>query len=173
MKKLLHVGCGGDPAPVELFRNFSQVRLDINPEMKPDVVADMRAIPFPAGSFDGLYCAHALEHLPEKDADACVVEWRRVVRDGGFAMTILPDLQAACAHIAKGLEKEPFYQAHSGDPIYAQDVIFGHRASCETNPFMYHRTGFTPTRLYDCFVAAGFASVDVGTDGFNLWAVGK
>jgi ubiquinone/menaquinone biosynthesis C-methylase UbiE len=47
------------------------------------VCASATALPFAAGSFDGVVCFGLLHHLNEADADAALVEMCRVTRPGG------------------------------------------------------------------------------------------
>ena len=65
--KLLHVGCGSDPLP-EYLREYEEVRLDINEEVAPDIVASMTNLG-EIGKYDVVLCQHALEHLHEYDVD--------------------------------------------------------------------------------------------------------
>ena len=66
--RLLHVGCGHDsqadlPAPFNL-PPWQEIRLDIDPNSRPDVVAsitDMAAVP--SRSVDAVWSSHNLEHL--------------------------------------------------------------------------------------------------------------
>ena len=53
------------------------------------VVADMRAVPFAAGSFDAVLSVHSLEHVP--DPASVVEEAARVLRPGGVAMFVTPN----------------------------------------------------------------------------------
>lgn len=48
------------------------------------VVADLRRLPFPAGSFDAAVCLQTLDHV--EDREAVVAEMRRVMRSGGRAV---------------------------------------------------------------------------------------
>jgi len=50
----------------------------------PLVRADFRDLPFQAMSFDGLWAAASLMHLPKSDARRVLSEMRRLVRSGGF-----------------------------------------------------------------------------------------
>ena len=68
MPRFLHVGCGRNTkartTPVLAGDDWAEVRLDIDPGAKPDIVAsmtDMSAVP--DGSMDGLFAHHTLEHL--------------------------------------------------------------------------------------------------------------
>lgn len=54
-------------------------------------VASATELPFPHASFDAVHCAHLIEHLhsPER----LVREIRRVLRPGGLAMILTPDIR--------------------------------------------------------------------------------
>jgi ubiquinone/menaquinone biosynthesis C-methylase UbiE len=47
------------------------------------VRADLRAFPFDAASFDGVWCCAALLHLPREDASSVLTDAARVLRSGG------------------------------------------------------------------------------------------
>jgi ubiquinone/menaquinone biosynthesis C-methylase UbiE len=49
----------------------------------PLLQADMRSLPFPAGTFDGVWCMAALLHVPKADAPGALAEMRRVLRSDG------------------------------------------------------------------------------------------
>lgn len=54
---------------------------DIDPALDPDVVGDVRALPFEDASFDVVLCAQVLEHLEFEAFPRCLRELRRVSRD--------------------------------------------------------------------------------------------
>lgn len=65
----LDVGCGK--------RRLGDVNVDINREVRPDVVCDIHYLPFKDAQFEVVYCFHVLEHKgvrPEK----AIRELRRV-----------------------------------------------------------------------------------------------
>jgi SAM-dependent methyltransferase len=53
---------------------------------------DIRALPFPDGTFDAVWCAATLQYLATDDLPACLAELRRVVRPGG--LVALKDYEA-------------------------------------------------------------------------------
>jgi SAM-dependent methyltransferase len=53
-----------------------------------DVRCDLRALPFPAGSFDLALCSHVLEHVD--DDRTALGELRRVVRPAGVVLLMMP-----------------------------------------------------------------------------------
>lgn len=91
--KIVDVGCGVGHGTRYLEPRDS-VGVDIDPQVlagqsRPTVVADMRALPFSAGTFDGAISVHAIEHVP--DPERAIAELRRVVRPGGVACVWTPN----------------------------------------------------------------------------------
>lgn len=50
----------------------------------PVIVADMRAVPFRSGVFDGVWASASLLHLPRHDLPIALGEIRRVLKPGGL-----------------------------------------------------------------------------------------
>jgi SAM-dependent methyltransferase len=178
MPTFLHVGCGSK-AKAETTRGFagadwSELRLDIDPEVKPDVVADMTDMaPVASGSVEALFSSHSLEHLYPHQVPLALAEFRRVLAPQGFAVVTCPDLQLAAARLAAGKLYDPIYTSPDG-PIAAMDIVFGHRPSlARGQTYMAHRTGFSLQSLFDALTAAGFARVTAlrRRAGVELWAV--
>lgn len=175
-KKVLHVGCGphGTEKLHESFqgRDWEELRLDINPDARPDIVAsitDMAAVP--SGSCDALYSSHNLEHLAPHDLPLALGEFYRVLRPEGFALITLPDLEQAAEAIASGRAEEAVLMTNMG-PITPLDILYGFRPLLAANPYMAHRFGYTAATLEKALRQAGFGHVLVSRDGeFNLWAV--
>lgn len=91
--RVLDLGCGIGHS-FHLLAPRETVGVDIAPEAlegqeRETVVADMRALPFPDGSFASLISVQSLEHVP--DGDAVVREARRVVAPGGVAIFHTPN----------------------------------------------------------------------------------
>lgn len=142
------------------FRTWRQIRVDLDPETKPDVlasIADLSAIP--DGSVDAVWSAHCVEHLFAHEVPSALAEFRRVLRRTGFACIVIPDLQAIAEWIATDRLQETIYQSASG-PVTAHDMIWGFgRALAAGNLQMAHRCGFTPTPFMRILTEAGFAEV--------------
>lgn len=98
--RLLDLGCGGDQDAGDLRqRGYRVVGLDRTRALLsagrrryrslPLVRADLRDLPFHSMSFDGLWAAASLMHLPKPDACRTLNDLRRFVRPGGvFAATV-------------------------------------------------------------------------------------
>lgn len=164
--KVLHAGCGGSPLP-EYFpgKDVEEVRLDIDAQHKPDVVASLTSLG-DIGPFDAVYCAHCLEHLYPHEVPIALSEFKRVLKPGGFAMVIVPDLQGL------QLTDLVLYKTAAGLEVTAFDLFYGHRRLIEGHHYMAHHSGFTAVLLRQAMKDVGFAPVNVkrSTD-FNLIAV--
>jgi hypothetical protein len=78
---VLVVGVGSGVVPACLRAGGLEVTtLDVVPELAPDVVADVRAIPAERGAFDVVLCCQVLEHLQFTAVPAAVAELARVAR---------------------------------------------------------------------------------------------
>ena len=87
MVRLLNVGCGDrhDPA---------WVNVDLRSTGPGVMVCDVtRGLPFADGVFDGIYHSHLLEHLPKRVAPIFLRECFRVLKEGGIARVVVPDLE--------------------------------------------------------------------------------
>lgn len=160
----LNAGCGeaGSGAISPHFQDWREVRLDLDPATKPDIVADFQGLGCIAdSSFDAVWSSHSLEHLFAHEVPAALLEFRRILKPDGFVCLLVPDLQAAARAIADDKLSEPLYPSPSG-PITPHDMVFGYGpALARGSYFMAHRCGFTPNVLGRAFVDAGFAEVIV------------
>jgi SAM-dependent methyltransferase len=133
---------GGGQLP-GLFASWRQVRVDIDPEAAPDIVADITDMaPIASGVADAVWTAHCVEHLYEHDVPRAMSEIRRVLRIAGL--------------IAEDRMHEVLYMSAAG-PITPHDIVFGHGPALARGQLaMAHRCGFTPTAMTRALAAAGF-----------------
>lgn len=69
--------------------------LDINPNLAPDVVADVRVFqPQLASCFDCVIAADVLEHLPFADLGTACVNLFAYLKPGGYALITIPHRQS-------------------------------------------------------------------------------
>jgi SAM-dependent methyltransferase len=178
-KRVLDIGAG--PADNShgtvrhaVFNGWEAIRLDIDPTVKPDILGSVANLSklSPQGAFDGIWSSHVFEHLDDHlvqpSLDACY----RVLKRDGFAIVTCPDLLQVARLIVDGDPDRVVYNSPAG-PITPLDILFGHRASvARGNAYMAHRTGFTPQRLAQRLVEAGFREVWTAQGRFyDLWAV--
>lgn len=93
--RVLDLGCGGGQDAADLQRlGYGVVGLDRTSALLsagrgrhptlPLVLADLRQLPFQAMSFDGLWAAASLMHLPKPVGRRVLIDLCRLVRPGGF-----------------------------------------------------------------------------------------
>lgn len=90
--KVLDLGCGIGHSFELLGRET--VGLDLDPaalagQNRETIAADMRDLPFPAGSFAAVLSVQSLEHVP--DPERVLMEARRVLKSGGIAIFVTPN----------------------------------------------------------------------------------
>lgn len=173
---ILNAGCGASGAErlPRLFETWRHVRVDIDPQARPDVVADITDLsPFSDGFADALWTSHCVEHLFQHQVAQALCEFLRVLKPDGFAVVLVPDVQTIARYVAEDRLTEVLYESPAG-PITAHDVLYGHGQSvAEGNLHMAHKTGFTPTSIIACMKEAGFAEMAVRRrSNLELVAVG-
>src|SRR6185295_16545775 len=156
MPTLLHAGCGTTPRPA-WADGFEEVRLDIDARCNPDIrasIVDMGEI----GPFEALYSSHCLEHLYPHQVPVALGEFFRVLKPGGKALIIVPDLEDVRP------TEDALYLSEAG-PICGLDMIYGKASLIAENPFMAHHSGFTADTLRGAMEAAGFACEITRSEG--------
>lgn len=88
--RILEIGIGnGTVAQYLDSRGFLVYTLDIDKQLKPDVVGSVFHIPFRDGAFDVTGCFEVLEHLPYDELPRALDEIYRITRE--YAILSLPD----------------------------------------------------------------------------------
>ena len=85
--KTLDVGAGLKPFR-DYFQSAEYITLDSDPALKPDVVGDVVALPFPDGTFDSVVCLEVLEHVDK--TQRAISELTRVLKPGGTFLVSMP-----------------------------------------------------------------------------------
>jgi 2-polyprenyl-3-methyl-5-hydroxy-6-metoxy-1,4-benzoquinol methylase len=92
-KKILEIGVGNKTLSNYLkIQKFNIKTVDIDPKYKPDVVGDVRSLPFKSKSFDCVVAFEVLEHLPFNDFKLALKELSRV--SNGNLIISLPYVSA-------------------------------------------------------------------------------
>ena len=178
MPTFLHVGCGpqrkGPATPGFDGPDWSEIRLDIDPSVSPDLIGamtDLSAVK--TGSMEALYSSHNIEHLYPHEVPIALGEFKRVLTDDGFVVITCPDLvSVAHAIITQGLGATAYVSPMG--PITPLDILYGHQGSMRAgNLYMAHRCGFTAQTLLEALQRAGFGKITVigRRNQFVLWAV--
>ena len=176
---LLHVACGHatiDNIPLSGFHSaeWREVRLDADPSVFPDItgtMADMSAVS--DGFADAIFSSHGIEHLYWHDVPLALAEFRRTLKEDGFAVITCPDVQAAAQMIAEDRMFDTAYESPAGS-ITPFDILYSYRPFVAANPqWMAHHCGFTLSTLMAVLRDAGFKKV-LGyrrPAGFDLWVI--
>lgn len=98
---LLHAGAGSGQVDADIARRFRIIPLDlsvsalklyrenIGPEA-PLIRGDIFRLPIADASLDGLYNLGVMEHFTEDEIDGILIEFKRVVREGGKIVLFWP-----------------------------------------------------------------------------------
>lgn len=143
------------------------LRYDIDPNTRPDVRCDVRAIPEPDETFDVVSTRHTLEHFMWQEAPDLIREWSRILKVGGTLRINVPNLAHAAREIVRADE-----DADYSPGLYPLWQVYGR----QTGRFgEVHRNGFTRHALRRLLEHCGLTDVSVeieGPQGENLEARG-
>jgi hypothetical protein len=149
-KLLVNLGSGPKGAAwlPAMFADWEQLRVDIDPDAAPDVLADITDLTaIPSGSADAVWSAHCIEHLYLHEVGRAIAEAHRILANDGFLCLIVPDLQSIASYIVNDRLHEVIYQSPAG-PVTAHDMLFGFGlALARGRDSMAHNCGFTPSLL--------------------------
>jgi predicted SAM-dependent methyltransferase len=152
---------------------WHEIRIDLDPRVEPDVVGSMTdmGLHFDARSFDAIWSSHSLEHLHAHEIPVALTEFRRILRDDGFAIITCPDLETVMTLFLEHGPDHVVYHSAAG-PITPLDMMFGHSPSIASgHVHMAHHSGLTSERLGELLLQAGFAEAVTKRQDFDLWAL--
>jgi hypothetical protein len=163
--KLLNVGGGAGRDVPKHYAGWEQDLLDIDPEVKPDIVCDAKELTTLARSrYHAVYCSHNLEHFYRHEVPVVLAGFVHVLRPEGFAQIAVPDI-GALFEAVRGKDINDTWYVCPGGRISFHDVLYGWGARVEEgNTFYAHKTGFTKKSLTKALSDAGFAKVMVASD---------
>lgn len=153
---------------------WKQIRLDVDPDHEPDILGDatnMEAVE--RDSVDALYSSHTLEHLFPDQVPPTLREFFRVIKPGGFALILVPDLMTAAEQVLEDNLDVDLFKPEGEAIVTPLDLLYGHRATFhEPKMTSLHKTGYTPRTLALLLSAAGFEGGQTWRDprAAALWA---
>lgn len=164
-RRVLDVGGGSKAVDLPPFyRDWTHLRLDIDPRTGADLVCDARELADqpPQALFEAIHCAHNLEHYYRHDVDKVLRGFLHVLRDDGFAQIRVPDIGGLIRLMAdNNLDiEQDVYKASEG-ALTAHDVMYGYAPEIEASgeDFYAHKTGFTRASLLRALYSNGFGEV--------------
>lgn len=164
-RNVLIAGSGPEKMPEWAENGFAASYLDIEPRNNPDIVAsmtDMGAI----GPYSIVFCCHALEHLYPHEVYWALSEFKRVLKVGGLAVIMVPDLEGVKP------TNEVLEYPEAG-PITGLHLFYGDHKQIQEFPFMAHHCGFVKETLEYALKTAGFATVSTQRmTRYNLLGIG-
>ena len=111
---LLHAGCGSGQVDTDLQTTMHITALDISPgalvlyaRNNPKVAAlkhgSIFELPFPDGSFQGIYNLGVMEHFTREQIARILVEFRRTLRPDGKIVLFWPHARATSVFVLRGI----------------------------------------------------------------------
>ena len=108
--RLLHAGCGGGQVDGDIPRFVDLTAADIsvpalqlylrnNPKVSRVVHASILDLPFPAGSFDGVYNLGVMEHFTREEIEKILREFHRVLKPQGRIVLFWPHARASSVKV--------------------------------------------------------------------------
>ena len=161
----MNIEIGGGPSP----RHPEYIQVDVVKHVPTSYVCPAWALPFSKDSAHHIYSRHMLEHLDRKQAVAAVREWYRILRIGGRAEVIVPDL---AYHAKQLLDPDGFSDRMHGMSNYQHAM--GGFYGWDTGP-MQHQWGYTLSTLLALFDSNGFIakSLTSKAEVGDLWVVAE
>jgi SAM-dependent methyltransferase len=170
-RRVLIAGSGPDADPGMAWhqewqrQGYKLTRLDIEPSTNPDILASMVDMG-DIGTFEAIFCCHALEHLYPHEVPRALKEFYRVLEPGGCVIIFVPDLEDVAP-------TEDAITIWGTMKICGLHLYYGDAAQIEAYPYMAHHCGFVEKTLRGTLEKAGFSRVETKRHpSFNLAATG-
>lgn len=144
------------------YKPDGYLTVDIDPSMKPDIVADITNMTAVAdASCSEIVAGHVLEHIDWPDSFLAFAEFSRVLKVGGTLKIAVPDMNALLRMMLSG-----------DSAFHVVGLIYG--VGGRVNKFEQHRYGYTVGMLIDILETLGFGDFDWWNSDFadasNGWA---
>jgi predicted SAM-dependent methyltransferase len=151
-KLMLNLGSGSKPIS-------SYINIDSRAECDPDIVCDIRRLPYNEESVDRILASDILEHVGRLEIEAVLKEWYRVLKKGGLLIIKTPNVDTIIeAYQMQRIPFEEFIRKMYGGQEY---------------PGNYHYVGFKPSHLASVLEIIGFKILKIenilgGDDWSNM-----
>ncbi len=112
----------------------------------PDVMCDIKNLPFKDNSADEIHAIHVIEHLYVWEVESALIEWQRVLKPSSKMILELPDLEKVLWWFQKSSNLILTWFALYGDPKYK-------------DPHMNHKWAYTFNMLKELLEKLGFIEI--------------
>lgn len=144
-KVRLNLGSGEKPLP-------NYINCDGRPLPDTHVVADIRALPFEAGTVDEISSEHLVEHFRQHHLETVILPyWKTLLRSGGIIRVICPNWEEMLEQLNDGrMSLDSFKHVTFGGQDYVGDD---------------HFSMYTPKTFIELLTRVGFTSPNVVVAG--------
>jgi len=139
--KYLNLGCGNNK-----FNNC--INIDSRKECNPDLVCDIKELPYEPNSIDGIYALDVLEHIPRNLVFLTLKSWYKILKLNSFLILRLPNIKRI---------SEKYLQGKIDGDEFSR-LIYGGQ---EKNEFAnFHKSGFDKETLTELLKSIGFKEIE-------------
>lgn len=156
----LNIGCGGNRVP-------GWLNVDRFPPPGVTFMDATKRLPFDDATFEAILCEHMIEHIPKATAIDLVAEMRRVLRPGGLARIVTPDLNWFSRRIIEAVpagDPDDTYRAFLRDWHHQPEISW-----CDAVNLCFYEHGhcyiWSIEELRGAMEAAGFVDIVVTRAG--------
>ncbi len=176
MKTVLHVGCGENKDTGVLnpfFKDYREIRLDINKDVNPDIVADVCDLSsIKSESHDAIYTYHNLEHVHNYKIPGVLQSFNRILKNQGILYIGVPNIYMSIYDLMCGTLEEEIFSTDRG-PVNTLSLLYGFDPAIKNNEYQLHKTAFTEKRFRKILPSYGFEIDNIWVDnaGFDLCVI--
>lgn len=143
----IHAGSGDKPWPLWI---------NVDAHGDPDIVSDVRTMPFEASYADEISAIHVVEHIPRLSVDNMLLDWHRILKPGGKLSIEVPCLNKIAQMIVDGEKNMGLMQMGIfGDP---RDKKSG----------MMHAWAYTREELTNILINTGYVDIKETRPKFHI-----
>jgi predicted SAM-dependent methyltransferase len=151
-KLILEIGANINPQAQYLYPDDKILIMDIDKQLKPDIVMDAGKMNF-VEKFDAILASHVLEHFPYFSVIDVMKRWANALVVGGELHILVPSWEWSARQV---LSETP------------SPALFGHTFAGQTTEWDLHRCMFTMLRLRGVFETVGLSVVTATTTEYTL-----
>jgi predicted SAM-dependent methyltransferase len=138
----VRLNMGSGPFPMEGFTNIDQ-----RPEVNPDLLCDVTALPYEPGTVSEIYAGHVLEHFRFDVGQKVLRYWLTLLKPGGIISVVVPDYDFLVKEYVKDMTPEKLIE-------FNDTYIY---SGIQPSP---HQYAYSAALLEKCMKEAGFENVE-------------